>query len=236
MKRAVALAFTVALLSGCSNPHDATIPSDMSSWEKELAPKIKDLPENEREKLAQYLLRVKLGEAFGEKGMAPVTTIGQALAAQAKWESEQEAKRAQEAALKQKLEKERAVILEQLNKAVTATLLGKREIPRDFSVGRISDYQEFRVGIQNNSDKPVLGVSGEIKFIDVFDKEIGAVNFRITENIAPGASVTWVGGRDYNEFMTEHQAVWNAEDGKYTTKFIPETIVFKDGSKLTMPE
>jgi hypothetical protein len=236
MKKYAALIFSVLVLTACSNPHDTAIPSDMATWDKELAPAMKKLPEAEREKVAQYLMRAKMGEAFGGKGLPPGTTIGQALAAQEKWEKEQEAKRAEEAALKAKLEKERAAVVEQLTKAVTATLLSKREVPRDFSSGRISDYQQFRIGVANNSAKPIVGVSGEIKFIDVFDKEIGAVGFRISEDIEPGKTVTWVGGRDYNQFIDEHRAVWNAEEGKYKTKFIPETVVFKDGTKLAMPE
>jgi len=236
MKYIAAVAFAAVLLTACSNPHDTAIPSDVATWDKELAPSMKKLPEGERQKVAQYLMRAKMGEVFGGKGVPPGTTIGQALAEQEKFDKEQEAKRAEEAALKAKLEKGRAAAIEQLNKAVTATLLGKREVPRDFSSGRISDYQQFRIGVQNNSDKPVVGVSGEIKFIDVFDKEIGAVGFRISEEIEPGKTVTWVGGRDYNQFVAEHRAVWNAEDGKYKTKFIPEAVVFKDGTKLAMPE
>ena len=146
------------------------------------------LPDEDREKVASYLMRAKVGEVFGAKGVPPGTTIGQALDAQKKWEAEQAAKRAEEEALKKKLEQERTVAMEQLNKAVTVTLLAKQELPKNFDAGRYSEYQQFRIGVQNNSEKPVAGVAGEIKFIDVFDKEVGAVNFRITENIAPGKS------------------------------------------------
>ena len=82
--------------------------------------------------------------------------------------------------------------MEQLNKAVTVTLIAKKELPKNYDAGRYSEYQEFRIGVQNNLDKSVVGVAGEIKFIDVFDKEVGAVNFRISENIAPGKSATWI--------------------------------------------
>lgn len=236
MKRTLALLVAVAVLSACSKPTDAVIPSDMATWDKELAPHLKKLADEDREKVAGYLMRAKLGEAFGGKGVPPGTTIGQALEAQKKWEAEQAAKRAEEEALKKRLEQERAAAMEQLNKAVTVTLLAKQALPKNFDAGRYSEYQQFRIGVQNNSDKPVAGVAGEIKFIDVFDKEVGAVNFRITENIAPGKSATWVGGRDYNQFIDAHRAVWNLEEGKYTTKFIPDMVVFQDGTKLTMPK
>jgi hypothetical protein len=236
VKSVVVLLIASAALLGCSKPTDAVIPSDMAAWDKELAPELKKLPEGDRERVAAYLMRAKMGEAFGGKGVPPGTTVGDALAAQKKWEADQAAKRAEEEALKKKLEQERAVALEQLNKAVTVSLLAKRELPRSYDSGRYSDYQQFRIGVQNNSDKVVIGVAGEIKFIDVFDKEVGSVNFRISENIEPGKSATWTGGRDYNQFLDEHRAVWNLADGKYSTRFVPETVVFKDGAKLSAPK
>ena len=236
MKRFTALLVVVAALCGCSKPTDAVIPSDMATWDKELAPELKKLPDTDREKVAVYLMRAKMGEVFGGKGVPPGTTIGQALDGQKKFEAEQAAKRAEEEALKKKLDQERAAAMEQLNKAVTVTLLTKRELPKNYDAGRYSEFQQFSIGVQNNSDKAVMGVSGEIKFIDVFDKEVGTVNFRISENIEPGKSATWTGGRDYNQFMDAHRAVWNLENGKYTTKFLPEMVVFKDGTKLTVPK
>lgn len=236
MKHIAALLISTAVIYGCSNPTDAVIPSDMTAWDKDLAPELKKLPDADREKVAAYLMRAKMGEVFGGKGVPPGTTIGQALKAQKTWEAAQAAKRAEEEALKKKLEQERAAAVEQLNKAVTVTLLAKRELPKNYDAGRYSEYQAFRIGVQNNSDKAVAGVAGEIKFIDVFDKEVGAVNFRISENIEPGKSATWTGGRDYNQFLDQHRAVWNLEEGKYTTKFAPEMVVFKDGTKLTVPK
>jgi len=236
MKRIAVVLIATVVLCGCSKPTDNVIPTDISTWDKELAPALKKLPDADREKVATYLMRAKMGEVFGGKGIPPGTTIGQALEAQKKWDAEQEAKRAEEEALRKKLEQEREAVLKQLNNAVTATLIAKRELPKNYDAGRYSEYQEFRIGVQNNSDKAVVGVAGEIKFIDVFDKEVGAVNFRISENIEPGKSVTWTGGRDYNQFLDMHRAVWNLEEGKYTTKFEPSMVVFKDGTKLTVPE
>ena len=236
MKFFIALLIAASILSGCSKPTDAVIPSDMSSWEKELAPNLKKLNDSDREKVAAYLARVKVGEVFGGDGMLPGTTIGQALAAQTKWETDQAAKRVEEEALKIKLAKERSTILEQLNKAVTVTLVSKNELPSDYRNDRFRDYQQFRIGVQNNTAKVIVGVSGEIKFIDVFGKEVGSSSFGISETIEPSKSLIWTGGRDYNQFIDEHRAVWNLEEGKYTTAFIPEIVVFQDGTRLATPQ
>lgn len=233
---AASVLVAILMLSACSKPTDTVIPSDMNSWDEKLAPEIKKLSDSDKEKVASYLMRAKMGEVFGGGGIPPGTTIGQAIDAQSKWENEQAAKRAEEDALRKKLEQERAAAIEQLNKAVTVTLLAKRELPKNYNIGRYSEYQEFRIGAQNNTEKPIAGVSGEIKFIDVFDKEVGSVSFGISENIDPGKTVVWTGGRDYNQFLDMHRAVWNLEDGKYTTRFVPEMVVFKDGEKLAVPE
>lgn len=236
MKHVTFLLVVAALIGGCSKRTDAVIPSEIANWDKELAPELKKLANADREKVAAYLIRAKMGEVFGGKGVPPGTTVGQALEAQKNWEAEQVAKRAEEEALKKKLEQERAAAIQHLNHAVTVTLLAKRELPKNYDAGRYSEYQQFRIGAQNNTEGIIIGVSGEIKFIDVFDKEVGAASFRISENIAPGKSAVWTGGRDYNQFLDTHRAVWNLGDGKYTTKFVPEMVVFKDGTKLTVPK
>lgn len=208
----------------------------MSAWEKELAPELKKLSDVDRGKTAAYLMRAKMVEMFGGNGVPPGTTIGQAIDGQTKFEAERAAKRAEEEALKKKLDQERKVALEQINKAVTVTLLSKQELPKNYDAGRYSEYQKFVIGVLNNSDKAVIGVSGQIEFIDVFDKKVGAVNFGISESIDPGKSAIWSGGRDYNQFIESQQAVWNLEDAKYTTRFVPEMVVFKDGTKITTPK
>lgn len=229
------LAIAIAL-QGCGNPTNAVIPTDSSKWETELATTMKKLEPEDRAKVAGYLMRAQAGAVFGAKGIPPGTTIGDAIIDQDKWEAEQTKIAAKEEALRRKLQAERDATLEKLHKAVTVTLLAKLELPRSYQAGRYSDYQEFIVGVENNSEKTVIGVAGEIKFIDIFDKEVGSVNFRISEKIEPGKVARWEGGRDYNQFIDSHKAVWNLENGKYKTKFIPETVVFADNTKFSVEQ
>jgi hypothetical protein len=78
--------------------------------------------------------------------------------------------------------------------------------------------QVIKIGVQNNGDKPIAGVSGALTFIDIFDTEVGSINFRITETVEPGKTVAWNGSRDYNQFIDSHRAIWNLDDGKYKTE------------------
>ena len=238
-----------ALLAACSKATDTVIPSDMSTWDKELAPVVQKLKDEDKALFVSYVTRMKLAEAFGkDKAAIPFgTTVGQAIEEQRKWQveyakaqaqekAEQERQAAEALALKKKMDAERVVALKQINDAVTVALLSKRELGKNYDLGRFSDVQEFVIGTENRSDKDLVGVSGTLDFIDVFGKVVGSVNFGISERIKPGATYKWTGTRDYNQFISEQQAVWNLEEGKYTTRFIPNSLVYADGTKLTLPE
>ena len=248
MKKVLFLLVLCAAMSSCSdsfnkgNPlggltaHgralEAVIPTDMSTWDKELAPHMKNLNDDERNKVARYLVRVKMGEVFGGEGIPLGLTVAQAIASQSEWDDLQTKKRAEEQALRQRLEEERARAVEEIDKAVTVTLLEKQEVPKDIHARRYLPLQVIRIGVENKSDKEIAGVAGEIKFINVFGEVVGSIVVRISEQVAPGKSITWTGSRDYNEFIDEHRAIWNLEEGKYTTRFEPAMVVFADGSKL----
>lgn len=227
---------SMVVLAGCSKPTETVIPSDIATWDKDLAPSMKKLSDDERQLVVGYLARAKMGEVFGGKGVPVGTTIASAIEQQKQWIAERERKDAEAAALKEKLAAERAQKVAELDKAVLVTLVEKKELPRNFEMRRYSDYQEFKIGVKNTSSKPIAGVAGSLDFVDIFDKTVGGVNFRITETIKPGEDIVWTGGRDYNQFQEQHKAVWNLEPGKYKTRFVPETIIFADGSKLTAGE
>ena len=160
------------------------------------------------------------------------TTIGQAIEEEKKFEAERKRKEDEEAALKKKLQEERAAAAEKISKAVTVTLIEKGRQFKNYDPGRFDDRQIFRIGVKNTSDKALEGVSGRLVFVDIFDKEVGSVGFKISETIKPGQDYVWVGSRRYNEFDDEQRAVWNLENDKFKTRFEPGTVVFTDGTKL----
>jgi type II secretory pathway pseudopilin PulG len=224
------------VLAACSAPTDTVIPADVAQWDTQLAPALQKLSPGDRELVGQYLMRAKLGEVFGGKGMPVGMTVGGAINEQRKFVAEQQKQEAAEQALKQKLEAERAQAAVEMNKAVTVTLLEKTQEPRNFEARRYSDTQVIKIGVKNTSSKALAGVSGELEFIDIFGKTVGSVTFKISEDIAPGGEYVWVGSRRYNEFIDEQRAVWNLEDGKYKTRFVPGMLVYADGTSLAAPQ
>lgn len=238
MKKLAIVITTVLALTGCSKATDTVIPSDMSTWDKELSPAIKKLSEEDRKLFAGYVVRAKMGGLFSKENQdIPLgMTIGDAIQEEKKRIAEQEKQAAEAAALKAKIEAERAEVVKAINEVATVTLLSKAQLSSNYQIGRYSDYQQFKIGVKNKSEKDIIGVSGEIEFIDVFDKTVGSVTFKISEKIKPNGTYTWVGGRDYNRYRDTHKAVWNLDEGKYTTRFIPSAIIFSDGTRLVAPE
>jgi hypothetical protein len=233
MKNLILAMLAALLLSACSKPQDTVIPSDVSKWDTELAPQVKKLPDEEQKLAVAYIARAKLGEVFGGKGVPFGTTLGDAVKQQRAWQHEQEEADRKAAVLKAEVEKQAKEHAALVAQAVTVSLVSKRQLPTNFDAGRYGEEQEFKIAVKNTGTKPLVGVSGTIEFIDVFDKTVGAVGFKISEPLEPGAGTVWTGTRRYNQFLSEHRAVWDLEEGKYKTRFVPDTIVFADGTKLS---
>ncbi len=77
------------LLSGCSpsqtDPNKQTIPTNSDQWQKKLGDTFEQLPENDRQLLSRYMLRMKLSDAY-ESGAMPRITIKEALVQQREYE------------------------------------------------------------------------------------------------------------------------------------------------------
>ncbi len=227
----------LALLAACSKPTDTIIPSDTSKWDTDLAPMINKLSDEDKKLVAGYLMRSKLSATFGNKEGIPLgTTVGTAIEEQKKWLAQQVKQEAEAKALKEKMLKEQAEAQAAIDNAVTVTLLSKKELPSNYQLRRFSAEQEFNIGVKNKTAKEISGVSGVLDFVDIFDKTVGAVSFSMSEKIAPSGEAKWSGTRNYNQFLPEHKAVWNLEEGKYKTQFKARAIVFSDGSKLKVGE
>jgi hypothetical protein len=226
----VIIMFALALL-GCGGAKDKAVPSDMAKWDTELKPSIDKLTEEDKKLFLGFVMRAKLGEVFGGKGLEDGLTIGKAIERQKTWVDEQAKKEAEAKLLKQKLEAERAALRKQVDDLLTVTVLNLKLVKESYS-----ENQLIVLGFQNNGQKDILGIKGTVKFIDIFDKEVGAVGFSYDDGLKAGAAGTWNGSRRYNQFIESHKAVANLEEGKYKTRFEPEMIVFSDKTKLIIKD
>lgn len=241
MKRIFVL-ICVAFLAACSDPKQSIVPSDPAQWDAELKPIIEKLNDDEKKLLGAYLIRSKMGEAFGGEPMLPGTTVADAIQNQKDWQIAAEKKKAEEQALKEqkaaeekalqeRLAAEKAAVKKRIDDAVTVTVLNTylQKIKYD-------EQQVIEIGLSNNGTKDIRGIKGTVHFVDIFDNDVGEISFGYDDGLKAGEATTWTGSRDYNQFMKEHKAIAQLEKGKYTSRFEPEIIIFADGEKLTMPK
>ena len=221
---------SISFLVSCTKAKDTVIPADMSMWDTDLKPSMGKLSDEDKELLTAYLMRAKMGEAFGGKPEEGLT-IGKAIENQKAWKTERDKKDQEAKLLKEKLEKEQAALHKQIDEMLTVTVLNVKLKQVDFQTNQI-----IKLGFKNNGTKDLSGIKGTVHFIDMFDKEIGSIGFSYTDGLKAGATAKWSGFRHYNQFIAEHRALVGLKEGKYTIRFKPEMIVFKDGTKLALPE
>lgn len=236
MKKTLLLIAAIALLSACTDPKSVVISTADSDKEK-MQEVMKKLSEEERRLVAGYVMRSTMAGAFGGKTENPLgVTVGDAIKQQNAWLEEQKIKEAEAAALKEKLKAEREAAQKQMRDVVTVTLVKKStQTERGYSGMAMDEHLSIVVGYKNNGAKPIAGVKGQLVVYDIFDKEVTAFNISNDQDIEPGKTVTWEGGRSlkYGRKSSEDQQFANMEEGKYTAKWQPGVIVFKDGTKLT---
>lgn len=69
-----------------SDPLKQTIPTNSERWEKDLAPVMEQLSEEEQQILSRYMLRMKMSNAY-EAGAVPNTSVGDAIKQQRAFEA-----------------------------------------------------------------------------------------------------------------------------------------------------
>lgn len=231
MKKVTVLALMLFALTACKNPKDVPLSTDSDTWNDEVKSAFGKLPEDDKKAVMGYVVRAKIGQAFGGLHIETVT-IGEAIERQHKWAKEKsDSDAAQEALKKQILEKD-AAFQKALEKILTVSVLKKTLLPSDYQQSRYSEEQYFKLAIKNSGSKDIAGVEGKVFFYDMFDKEQGELAFSYDEGIKAGEAKIWEGSRHYNQFLPEHKSLALLGDGKYTTRFKAETIVFLDGTKL----
>jgi hypothetical protein len=229
---AAAIIACCALLVACSKPDEAIIPGEASKYEQ-IKPKIDKLPQEEREVLMRYLVRMRIGAAAGTLGEIPAgTTLRLAIETQRAFEAEQEAKELAAKALKEKLERENAEHRKALEEAVQVVLISLRHIPKNVDANRYSDVMSLRLGFENKSGKDVAGVQGVAIFRDMFGNEVQRVRLAYSRGLAAGVAITWDGTVELNQFSDRDRAFAELESSSAKFQFEPDMIVFKDGTSI----
>lgn len=114
---------------------------------------------------------------------------------------------------------------------VDMEVVSKGFTPADYLNGPYDSTIDFGFKFSNTSDKDVRGVQGEVVFYDIFENEIYRSNLSYDQGIEAQSSFTWNAGIDYNEFFDEHQKLRSMELENLQYEWLPNTIIFADGTK-----
>ena len=236
LKFLVVLALALCL-SACSRAKDTVIPSDPSKW-SEISDQTKTLDDEDKQLLARYMLRNSLGNVFTHSGgIPPGTTIGEAIDQQKDFETKEKIAQAQADALKARALAARNAVLEKLNHLITFALVSKQYVPKDIMAERFSDQISFVFAVKNNTQKDIAGIKGIVEFRDMFDTPIENMNLSLDHTVPAQKEVTIDGYEmDVNPFKDNDQKLAATDLSKMKVRFVPEMIVFADGTNEKAPE
>ena len=245
--RIIATAIVLAgALTACSDPRNTLLPQDVSKLAT-MQPTLEKLSVEDRQLLSGYIVRETIDAKFGGilggtkiPGIPEGMTVGKAIELQRNFQADQTIEEAKQLALKDRLRAEREVAEKAMREAVTVTLVSKSLKEEGGASGMVLDEKiEVVFGYKNNSTKDIAGVKGRISVRDLFGDELSAFQVSNDESIKSGASITWTGGRSIRYAMgssNKDMKLTELGDGKYTTQWNPQVIIFADGTKLTLPE
>lgn len=241
LKRFCFIFFAVLpLLSSCSDLRDRPLHELEDGELKE------ELSAAEFELVQGYMMR-QVGDAFRD-GMAAAfsgaemkppqidstMTIREILEAEKKARHDDSVRVVQEQKAAAEAEARRKAEIARLRQTVILTPLSKGFVDEDIYKGRFDAYVTLRVALKNDSNKEISGVKGTIQVMDKFEDEVIQLSYKYDKKIPAGERVTEMGYYEYNQFIDSHQAFRGLDLESMKIEWIPEMILFSDGTKLEL--
>lgn len=220
-------------LAACQDPHDRTLPPDITKIDDSTKAAIQKLSPDEKGLLARYEMRHHLR---GDADTMGAMTIGQAIAEQKQFDTEQAQRDAEAAALKAKVQQDHDEAVARINGALSVALLSKTFDASDFRAGTYEDTIELNIAFENKTDKPISGIKGTATFKNMFGDVITRSNVTMTDGIAAHGKITWHGSKKYNQFVSADQTLRNTPTDKLHFEFESAAVIFADGSKMEAPD
>lgn len=87
----------------------------------------------------------------------------------------------------------------------------------------------FAVEFSNLTGKDVRAFDGTVVFTDLLGNEIHGAKLAVNDRIAAGGAMTWEGKLDYNQFISSHERLRNAEIENMKVVYTVKRVMFEDG-------
>lgn len=194
------------------------------------------LSEQERTQLAAYLFRHSMPLPLGEGEIPAGTTIADALKSEQTREVKAAQERAQKDASEKALKAAKEEMLLKLNNALTVQLLEKEFISGGSTSYQISEGVSLKFVFKNTSDKDLAGFKGDVRFKDMFGDLLHISSLTFEDGLKAREQITETYEIHPILVKTTTKRFIHLDMSKMTYEFEPQSIVFADGTKLTMPE
>lgn len=216
----VVLLIIVNFVPSCSSPLDKPYKKD--NLEEDVIELKKSLSEDEFEMLKGYIVLKSLND---DKMLGK--TYGDLLDEAKKLREELQLKEEEEKKLAEKAKAEEAERIKRLGGALTVSLFEK-----GFTEHNYQEYITYKVAFENKTDKDIKAFTGKIIFNNLFDKEILTTNLTYDDGVPANSTKNWNGQTDFNQFSDRDRRLKNKDLDDLKVNWIPEKIIFKDGSTL----
>jgi hypothetical protein len=217
------------ILIGCRDVRDVEL-SKMTEGQKTSLDK--KLNGEETRLLIGYMMRQGMSQAFGGKGAPDGITVRQAIKEQSEFLETEKQEEAKAEELKKKVEAEQKAKQEEFARLLSAVLVTKKSLESEYG----QKYVVVEMAFENRSDKDMQGIKGTLKIADIFGDSIKNVGFSYDRGVPAGKTSTYNGTIDINRFMNKDMKLWSTDFDKLKTAFEISTIIYKDGTKVEVPQ
>lgn len=194
---------------------------------------MKCLTLGEAQLLIAFQIRRGMGSAFHVPSEDPSgKTVGEFLAELKKHAAEEKTEADRQKRLADEAKAKADALAAELRKSIDLTVYDKGVTPSNPMGGRFSDEITIKCVYENRSSKDIRAFRGKIQFTDLFGSEIYTSGLTISDPIGAGQKGNWQGKIDYNQFVRQHQQLRNTELKDMKVVWIPESVIFADGSKI----
>ena len=234
MNKAGIVVISSLLLFGCSkDPHNVSITAKNRDTFMDEIKDMKGLTVDEARLLVAFQIRSGMGKALNGSSEDPSgKTVGELLtqlkkqAADEKTEADRQKRLADEAKAKAD------ALAAELRKSVELTVYDKGFVPSSPMAGRFGDEVTIKCAYQNRSTKDIRAFRGNVQFTDLFGSVIFTSQVTISDPVAAGTKGDWAGVIQYNQFLRPHQQLRNTELKDMKSVWVPNSVIFSDGSKI----
>ena len=219
MRKIIFLIATLAIIS-CSNPMNRKYDETKLDEDAKAIKESGKVEDDEAKMMVGWIMMSKLG--------------GKSLEGKTYKEILNEAKdyKKQQEELAEKAKKEKQDRIDRYNKALTFTVFDKGFYEANAMNGEFQDKISFDIAIQNKTNKEIRAIKGPLTFYDLFGEELYSATYTQDDAIKPNETYKTQITLDYNQFTDEHKTLKSKGIKDLKFEYVPEKIIFADGSEL----